>query len=70
MARFMSGDAVQGIRTDIKGTVTEVHIGADSIFYTLVSDDRQLLYAYECELVLCLHCIGRSTSRRRASSKP
>ncbi len=70
MARFMSGDAVQGVRTDIKGTVTEVHVGADSIFYTLVSEDGQLLYAYECELVLCRRRIGRKRAHREVPSHP
>ena len=51
MARFMCGDAVQGVRKKIKGTVTEVHVVADSISYTLVSDDKQLLRAEEGDLV-------------------
>jgi hypothetical protein len=47
----MCGDAVQGVRNKIKGMVTEVHVGADSISYTFVSDKKEVLYAYECDLM-------------------
>lgn len=51
MARFICGDAVRGVRNNIQGTVTEVHVGADSIGYTLISDEKELLYACESELI-------------------
>lgn len=51
MARFMCGDAVQGVRNEMKGTVTEVHVGAESIAYTFVSEKKEVLYAHECDLI-------------------
>jgi hypothetical protein len=51
MAQFRCGDAVQGIRNEIQGTVTEIHVVADNISYTLVSKEKEVLHAYECDLM-------------------
>ncbi|MDX1294835.1 MAG: hypothetical protein R3302_01120 [Sulfurimonadaceae bacterium] len=51
MAQFRCGDAVQGVRKEIQGTITEVHVVAESISYTLVTEEKQVLHAYECDLM-------------------
>ena len=53
MARFICGDIVQNVRKNIQGTVTEVHVVAGSISYTLVNDEKQVLRVYECDLSPC-----------------